>query len=280
MPIPSAESRVELSDGRSIRLCYYADIPDRSLNDGWRVDDIDIYVNDQAAGYLKMAYIPKCAFDRYYSNALAYACRLEGRHLGLRPSLDTPVDEMSIEELRGAVFTLEKEDYWRSVSIPGDEVSREELVARYDVRVKQIMKSCRKRYLSFRDWQMDNPVVDYVRVYEEGDDVQIAGKVIDVSPRRYRGQGLGKILYLAGAMAMHDQGMSLRASDLQTESAAAAWARLETEGLVEKRRTKTEGRSYSVINGDEALRRYPQFRLPVIEVPEQGNLVASGLSMF
>jgi hypothetical protein len=255
-----------LPDGRDIRLCYYQDIAILGSNKGWRVDDIDIYVDNHPAGYQKMAYIPQDSFDRYYPNALAFNCRVQGHNIELEPYLDKPVAQLPLRELRMMVHDLEQSVHW-GIERPGPEVERDELLARYNASVGQITKSCRGQYLDFKSYWLDRPMVDFIRVYEENDyDVQIAGTCVDVKPTNHRGQGLGRILYLAGAIAMHDQGMELRASTLQSEPAAAVRGHLEAEGLVDN--VKSRHKTFRVLNGGVILEKHPHFRLPLPGVPE------------
>jgi len=71
-----------------------------------------------------------------------------------------------------------------------------------------------QEYKKFYYHWVDCPVVDFIKVEEN-----------------YKRNGIGYVLYIAGAMWLAEKNMCLHASSLQADEASAAWKKLEAVGL-------------------------------------------------
>ncbi len=256
---------------------YYPDVEDAGSHQGWRLDVLDIYYQQRSAGYLKISQIPQALFERYYPDALAYACRVEGRALGLKPYLGIPVMELSATDLAEVVYALELTFNYRAER-PVSTTPRSELLTRYRAGIDGITQAKQKDYLKFKDLWANRPVVDYISIYGDGDKVRIAGQATAEPAVNHRRLGLGKLLYLAGGILMYEQGMELRASSLQSPAAMAIWQQMETEGLTIRRQTPYH--NFKVLDGEIIRERYPNLVLEMSSLLAATTMDGVGLVSF
>jgi hypothetical protein len=95
--------KYKIDDDRVLTLSYTSD-SEGDENRGWQVDQVDAYVNDDHAGYLKMSYIPEERFIRHYPTILHFVDKIKGSSiLSLKENKNPnpiPIEEYSIEELK------------------------------------------------------------------------------------------------------------------------------------------------------------------------------------
>jgi DNA-binding transcriptional ArsR family regulator len=113
-------------------------------------------------------------------------------------------------------------------------LSRADLERLWARESKQIIRSITPEYERFRDYWLDRPQVEAVRVRSDGDSSMLSGGVRRpvASPLDFRRRGIALALYRQAALWMGERGLSLHASSLQSPEAARAWASLERAGLV------------------------------------------------
>lgn len=222
-------------DGREIT---FNRIPDSEgdKNRGWQVDQLDAYLGNQKVGYIKLSYIPKKRFKRYYRSIFNYLSQLTGKHV-LPYKADTALpSELSDEELRktfpqayqAATNRYPKYDHSTNEYLhsgkPLKDLTREELLAAYKEIEKILIKNHEMYFLNFKKHTMDRPLVDFISVDEN-----------------FRRLGVGQALYKEAAKWMAEQGMKVYASGVQSKPAEASWQSMEKQGIVSKDR---KGRRY------------------------------------
>lgn len=203
----------------------------------WTLDLLEAEIGGEPAGYLKVSYIPAATFRRELPDAVHFAVRRQGAYLGLRAvPLDRPLTEWTDADLARAIQAARPTGRW---DVPLASLSRAGLERLWAAARDQITQGCAPEYERFRAYWVDRPQVDFIRVRGEDDDSMLIGGVpqpVD-GPRNFRRQGVAMALYREAALWMAELGMSLHASDLQSEGARAAWQRLEQTGLVARDET-------------------------------------------
>jgi GNAT superfamily N-acetyltransferase len=192
-------------------------------NRGWRVDTVEAFVDGQNAGYLKLAYIPHERFASRYPSILAYADQIAGHHLFPyeKNRTDFSIDNLNDDDLKSLV----KRSSWifQSIDLSYGEhadawaaITRDELLDKVDEITKVVTKKLGKKFQEFKDFQVDKPVIDYIRVSES-----------------HQRKGIAFALYREAALWMNEKGLRVYASGLQQPEAAAAWAKMESLGMIE-----------------------------------------------
>lgn len=186
-------------------------------NRGWTVHQIFAMGGDELAGYIKTAYIPQKRFAQRYPNIVPYLCHMKGKVL-LPVGVET-IEECNDEQLRKSCSHIAYETLpWGIASENVRMMSnygKQSLMTFWNEGVKTLEERYGKEFEAFRDFHVDKPIVDYVRVMDG-----------------YRRRGIATALYLEMAHYLAEQGLVLRASGLQAKEAAAWWDKAEKAGLV------------------------------------------------
>lgn len=216
--------------GKDITFEYHEDF-EGDKNRGWQVDKIDAYVDGEYAGYIKLSYIPKERFKRYYPSVLNFMTQIGGGHILPYKKGDVDYKTLSDEELTKVLKNLiHKSRRYRSIwddkEIPNE---RKEIIAAIDDIIKNGLKHSNDEFKKFAEYWVDKPIVDYIRVFGEGEDRSQPrfGVHASDSPTDFKRQRIGTALYLEAADYLKQKGLKLYASGLQSDEAQGAWANLE-----------------------------------------------------
>jgi hypothetical protein len=181
-------------------------------NRGWQVDALDLRVDGERAGYLKMSHVPFHRLLQWYGpevarTAVQWAALMtqvtsrqflaSGQRLGVHPTLDA----QSIDW------------HW-----------------------SRMARDCTLRNGPDLTVHVDRPLVDYIRIYQEGEDIK---RLPDfrfrnsmpfgdgVATQDFRRRKLGLLLYVEGARWLAERGLLLHASGLQEPEAKLSWKSLK-----------------------------------------------------
>jgi GNAT superfamily N-acetyltransferase len=221
--------------GLPLRVDRWRNIPD-GINEGWVVDILEAHGPGGPAGYLKLAFIPRENLGRFYPSPVEWHLRRGGGNFP-EELLAKPAQEWAREE---TLLALSRTDEWhestretserRAVTSDGD-LREEWLERRRRIRLKHA-----KAYKEFRDFHVDRPVVDFSRVYADGEYSIYNGGVREkVDPddvTDYRRQGVASAMYEAAAFWLAERGLELHGSGLQSDDAGALWKSFEQRGVI------------------------------------------------
>jgi GNAT superfamily N-acetyltransferase len=225
--IPIARSRTK--DGAAITFEYFNDI-EGDNNRGWQVDQIKAFVDGQEVGYLKLSYIPRERFNRYYPSIFNWLSQMEGKHIlpFNKQHLD-PFKHLDAGEIKRALHNalyyyvkLEGLRYNEVESLPDSELL---LWLRKAEGAAHTQSG--DKFEDFYAYYVNRPLVDYIHVNKD-----------------FRQRGIGTALYIAGAKWMAQKGMQMYASTLQQPEAAAAWKKMQERGWVKIARMADKDRRY------------------------------------
>lgn len=181
-------------------------------NRGWTVHKIVASSGGTEVGYIKLSYIPSERFARYYPTIYHFLAQISGK-TALIPSNEYEFEhyrKWPLEDLQKAIERIPLYGI-RVEQFNGDDSSNAQLVEYLaDVEAKLMKQREGREFKEFRNYFVDKPLVDYIRVHKE-----------------FRRQGIGIKLYLRGAQEMKKLGLRMHASRLQSEEAQAAWRHLE-----------------------------------------------------
>lgn len=248
--------------GLPVRLDLYHQMDD-GISDGWIVDLVEARDDHGPVGYLKIAFIPEEKLQQFYPDALHWAVRKQGIHIGLRDLLDRGESSWTKDDL---VQALKATDPWH---VRGEEqqargeLEHSELEAMWQERRQQIVSEHRPRYLKSVRYLLNRPYIDYSRVDDGGvcrlyDGAQRSAfhrGWDDPSGENRQRQGIGTLMYETAALWMYQRGMELHASGTQSESARGCWQRFDELGLV---RPAAGDAKRTVFNVDELLSGRPE----------------------
>jgi len=229
----------------NITLDYNEDVEPE--NRGFVIDRIDAYQDGRHIGYLKISYVPKELFHKFFPSVLHFESILHGKNyipyniIRNGPPFQhwSKYDEETQRQMLASVMVSH---YWSKQGIaktlPIDQVRA--LIRKFE---REMAKSTRPG--SYRDFYahfVNKPFVDYIKV-DSGDpfDAESFGRERDSEGEDMRRKGIGTTLYRAGAQWMKERGMKLHASGTQSDEAQAAWEKFTQQGKIGK--TKS-GRKY------------------------------------
>lgn len=240
-PNPKREKRTSMlsESGTVVDLDHYVDT--ERENRGWRTDRIEASVEGEPAGYLKLSYIPGQEWERRYPTAFEYATSgLTGGYHKIKALRRKEPDDAqwSRDDL---VKAIENATGWTPYSMSErlEPLSDSEVYEQWRQKRQEIAAKHQTAYDDAKAFHVDSPVISYINVYSADDKDRYVGgneqgrPVIGhgddgwpiYGPNMQR-QGIGTVLYEAGALWMHERGLTMHASGIQTTPARAAWARL------------------------------------------------------
>jgi hypothetical protein len=221
----------QIKGGKRLTFTWEEDL-EKDRNRGFILHKIGAVLDGAEVGYLKIAYIPKERFVRYYPTIFNYLCQIGGWSELPYEKQTLHYNELTDEELkrfvRGVAHRMRDH-----IEISDDRTELLKTAAALEKEANRIHKTQFKKFIKF---QVDCPYVGYIDV--------TGGKW---EPTDYRRLGIGTALYLEGARRMAERGLRLHASGIQSKEAKAVWDRLTEKGWVAYD-NKTE-RRYLTVSG-------------------------------
>lgn len=225
----------ETKSGKEIQVKKFENV-EAERDTAWRVDEVKAFVDGEEAGYLKISYVPQEKFDKHFPTIFNYLDIMKGKSLLPREkryvhwkNLDREDKEHLLKKLyrpiagrftpynlnrNSKAFELAKkindEDYSEGIKKVLSNFSDKEIDMLLEKTEKAMEKKEKEDIEFFKNFHVEKPLVDYIRVYDD-----------------YRRERVAVALYLEGAKWMNERGMNLHASGLQSPEAAAAWGYLE-----------------------------------------------------
>jgi len=174
-------------------------------NRGWIVDKVTATFNGQEAGYLKIGYIPKKNFEEFYPSIIDYMDRIEGWWLGKKKD--------GILQYVRRILTHYDMDLLNKIDRDKERYDEKWAEELFPILEKEIYHKYKKKFLVFKEYWVDKPLVDYINV-----------------EIKYWDTGIGYGLYIAGAKWMAEKNMVLYASTTQSPRAKNVWIKMEKLG--------------------------------------------------
>ena len=189
----------ETKSGQPITFKVYEKDPkDRGTMPAWVVHRVEAYVGGQEAGYLKISYIPKERWDKWFPTVWDMKANKNGWH---RDS-DSLVDTFRMVLRYTYMHNFNKFE-------SGEYKPTEKEMRDY---LKKSEKPYLREYVTSKAFHVDKPMVDFIHVHDE-----------------FKRQGVATALYKYGARWLaKTKGMPLYASGLQQPAAKAAWDKMKT----------------------------------------------------
>jgi GNAT superfamily N-acetyltransferase len=212
MTVLSRVQDARTKDGRPIEFHYALDI-EGDNNRGWQVDALTAFVENQPHGYIKVSYIPKSRFKRYYQSIFDYERLIAGKlHVPANPD-HTHWQAWTDDDLRKLLAGYRREATLADYA----GLANYELRALAAALEERLMLS--GDFAAFKHQWLDKPVVDFIRVYNEADG----------EPNRRR-NGVARALYLEAARWLGERDMMLYQGSSSPE-AQAVWDKLREQKL-------------------------------------------------
>lgn len=211
--------------GEPIQMRYKRDLPNRGIDAGWAVHLVTAYVNNEEAGYLKIGYLPSEKLATHMPNVLHYAGLVKGWS-GVTRALKSGDTRALIRAMAGHLPDMA---VLMDTAALADK-SQAWLDATLENYTQRVTEKYGGKFADFLSFHVDKPMVDFIKVYAEGQkklNLEHPGDEKEVSLRDYRRQHIGLALYKAGAQWMAEQDMRLYASGLQGDEAQCAWSAMQ-----------------------------------------------------
>ena len=191
----------------------------------WIVHKIDALVDNKPVGHLNISYIPKERFDEQYASIFDF---ISGEGQAWAKDFYNMPQEDRLKEMSkglGGWPGLSKEEIGKLSSDEKDKLEKKYTKIAY-VKYK-------KRFDDFKEFHVDKPLVDYIRV-----------------PDDMRRNRIGVALYEFGARWLAKKGFKLHASGIQSNEAKASWEWLS------KNKGANIGTEKSLYGGKEKSRTF------------------------
>lgn len=225
---PDETWKVELElttkDGRPIEMFYNTNV--EGPNRGYICDEITAYVEGEVAGFLKVQNIPASILAKFYpSGALNHAC--QNRGISIFPysvNEESPVDikTADMDILNGLASYLQE---YGHVPRRDSFHSRDDFNHWFktDLKKSRWYKDQVDDFKKFCDFNVDKPFVAYTstRRPKRG-----------LSEKSFEGMGVAKAMYIAMALELERQGLTLRRSETLFSGATHLWKRFELLALM------------------------------------------------
>ena len=241
--------RAVTSDGLEVDLRYYPDIRGEVQEARAVYHLIEASVVGEPAGYLRIAWLSEQKFQEWFSTPFDYAILESGSYRRIHTLLrEKRQDRWSKADLQTAIEDsyglMHPEEVTRLA-----ELDEAELRERWAARQRSISNQYQKRWQEFKEFTLDKPVVDFVRVYSDsmGDQRRYSGGQEQDFPdgQDWRRHGIGTVLYEAAALQLAEQGLCLWTAGTQSKAAQLSWKRLdEKHGLEQAEGQGEKGRRY------------------------------------
>ena len=192
-------------------------------NRGWQIDKISAFVDGKPAGHLKLGYIPRERFKRYYPSIFNWMHQMQGKSFLPREKKTQHWKTYTIDEKRDLIKSLSGFSRYMSqdeeaalANMSDDDVDQK--VAELE---KQAIKTYGKQFKEFENYFVDKPYEDYIRVFDVGDSTGNRGS----GPRSEEGfkrQGIATALYFKAVDYLQKKGLPLRLSTLRSKEGGQA----------------------------------------------------------
>ena len=220
-------------------------------NRGWVVHGCVAFVDGEPAGYIKISYIPKEKFEKLYPDVLHYLANING-WCNLRAALET-------KDIDSILHALD-----RTYKYPiADGQDFEWKLSKISELTNNLKHSHQKDFEGFKEFHMDKPLVDFIRVYNEHEEYMLNERGESVPREKiidFQRQGVGLALYQEAATWMAEKGLCLYASGCQQPCAAAVWDLLAAQGMTKVYTPKSKTKAH------RKPRRYLDFNKPKLEL--------------
>lgn len=211
------EQEFHTKDNQPIEFKVYEQSPRKGddLGRGWIVHLIEAYVDGEKAGYIAISYIPKERFVKEYPSVVQYIDKITGtslypgREYGYKLHWSDHFDELPLSaQVRALSHPLDVNMFssYRGNVVQPEEMSKDELKKLKKELIKKLESRYGKRFEEFKDFHMDKPLVDFIRVSED-----------------FQRNRIGVALYEKAARWLANKGLKLYASGIQSEEAQKAW---------------------------------------------------------
>lgn len=230
-------TRVITAKGVPIDLSYDWDHQD-GIQSPFVVHRLSAQVEGEAAGYVKVAYVPRSQILEALPDALHFALHRHGHQRVYDLVRRSPIEHWSGDDLQTAIACA------RILPSLG-QMTRAELIGSWEKAAASLAKRHVDEYAHYIDAHVDKPRVDYIRVFDKGDRTVPRERDSPQATRSFRRLGVATALYETAARWMAANRMTIWASGLQQPEAAAAWEKLAARGLVR-----------SVVAADGKTRRF------------------------
>jgi GNAT superfamily N-acetyltransferase len=188
---------------------YKEDIENNSR--GWRTDIVTAHEGDDEVGYIKVTYIPKDVFGKFYPTILNWFDVAKGHHVLPYQYRQTDWKKIPLDELKKNIASAyhnahegRSSHVWEKLKNMEETANDQQVMDFYDNLEKVIEKRHGEDFRDFKSYWIDKPMVQYIQ---------------SDRPK----QGIGTALYRAAHDWLKRRGMKLYASDLQTKEAQAVW---------------------------------------------------------
>jgi hypothetical protein len=215
-------------DGREITMKRIPD-SEGDENRGWRVDEIEAYVDGKQAGYIKLSYIPHARFHKNYPTVFNYADAFEGLYGAPYKKRHEHYKNLTADErremLKSVMHRLRLVDYGGESKV--DDMSDREVMKELQ-RIEEKLNKGKmgEKFRKFKNFHKDKPLVDFIRVYD--------GQNRKEGDTDFRRQRIGEALYREAAKWMKEKGMKMYASGLQSDEAKKSWDHMKKALKVRK----------------------------------------------
>lgn len=198
---------------QEIDIKYIVD-SEGNKNRGWTVHKLEAFVDGKEVGYLKISYIPKERFKAHYPHIINYLGKIAGQ--GEFDRIKNDEDLFRALQLRRYIPLY-----------PDEDSSNKELIKQ---GLKEVKNRYGKAFRQFKNFHVDKPLVDYIRV-ASGSPNSLSAPATE----SWRRQGIATALYYEGAKWLwKNYGFYLWASGVQSAEAKAAWQKMMKDGHVVK----------------------------------------------
>jgi GNAT superfamily N-acetyltransferase len=205
-----------------LRFEYFEAI-DGDHSPGYKTDQVVAFLENKEVGYLKISDMPRERFDRYYPGILNYLRQVKGHGVLPFNYKTTPWQQIPIDALRDRIYEMALcaglgwHESCNTLSRDAKKASAEE-VRQMVCRLEGLIEKERgKEFKRFESFVVDKPIVAFISVEEA-----------------FLRQGIGTALYRAGFQWLRSRGLTLYASDCQTEPAQRAWEAMSQRFVVQR----------------------------------------------
>lgn len=177
-------------------------------NRGWIVHKIEAYYDGKSVGYINASYISKDRWNKWYKNGVIdWMVHLSGAGSGLIDGYNKKDWAKVCRNLWGHVSS--PDDKWRGgYGTSSNEMTDKDWEASAKALIDAAEKKYSKQFKEDKNYFVDKPFVDYIRVNEE-----------------FQRKGIGTLLYMGMARELYKRYKLKKfyGSSLQTDMAKGAW---------------------------------------------------------
>lgn len=210
-------NEIATKDGAIIEFKINKDVG--AENRGWRRDVIEAHVDGKNVGEIRLDWIPKENFKKYYPGILQFAAQIQGKNYLPYQQRTSQLGDLNDDQLRSF---LSHAPYFNPRGFDSEKkmshsellsVAKKEEVALYKTKLG-------KDFKEFENFWVDKVLVGYITVDNKR-------------------QGIGLALYAKAAEYLHSMNLQLYKSDTISDSAKAVWDVMSKRGWTAKKNNRT-----------------------------------------